>query len=332
MAISKDIVERDHQLSTIVETKQGEADDAQLDLDQHRWEQVKCPKNKNPVTQKAYADAVGLSPDAISVSVRTVTKLYRTIDSGCTDPAHGKVSKTDKPSKADHQKARQQVQKGDEATLVNDALADAFGVAVSTVAQNANWKDRRNEALVSARERADGDVTAEDAEEVAEALKKAFDLVKDYKANILKRMKANRAVKKGVGAAMVDDTFNKAVVKAQTKSISVWDAIDELIEWDHKACEAERLKNERAANRNRAISNLEYEISKGVSHFLNANKILIEDRNLLDLDDDEMEDFGNLIASGRGFLNLIDLFVTGDGKGIDWDAENKRLQTEMEVE
>lgn len=350
----QEIISRDRQLSAAVEAAEKRASTAQLDLDLHRYAWTAHPDTPESLrlTQIAYAELVGLTKSTISRSVDAVKRsieagvvqlgnLWHPSDKGKQPKTSDKTSQeepakkqqtTDEQAKQ-HAKSRTQAKHGDEKAQIIEALATAFGATPGTVGANnqAHWKDRIARCTMLAQElavqAAHTSVWQSDAKKAARAIKAEYDQYQQSLDWIRQKMTEHRrGLNIRVTNTMVEDLYKRAVRYADRQDISLDNATNDRLEWDRKETAVKRDEAERAARRGRYVMDIEQGLSSMVYGGVQVEKAMKAAKGELNLTNDELADFSQLLAKIKAALSIIDLLIGGNA---DWDTALKELSNEL---
>lgn len=340
--IEKTIVDTDRTLSAAVEKSEARAKADQLKLDIHRYVWTTHPSNPTRLTQTEYADLVGLSRQTVSASVNAVEQSIRArviqledirVPSEQGKPGDGAAQDVTDEQAEKHRGSRTKVKHGNEKALSVNALAEAFGATPGTVGNGnqAHWIDRLARCEVRAREiAADAEhdtVWKRDAEKAAREIKAEYNLHHQRLATIKEGLIGNR---RGLGIkvtdAQVHGLYDAAVKFAKRNDLDLDEAITDRLAFDAKDCEAGREDARQAAARSAYVLEIEQGLSLMVTGGVRVEKAMRAAAGELDLNDDEITDFGNLVNRIKGALNALDLLITGRG---DWDSALSTLAAEL---
>jgi hypothetical protein len=340
----QEIVQRDKQLTAAVKAAEKKVRTAQLKLDLHRYAWTAHPDTPESLrlTQKAYADLVGISQQAISQSVVAVEKSIAAehiqLDVLWHPSEEEPEEEPDEPEVTEeqaeqHATSRIQAKFGEEKALIIEALATAFDATPGTVGANnqVHWKDRiarctaRTQEIVTAAGRSW--VEESDAQQAAEEIKAEFDRFQRRLKRIRRKMTEHRqGLNIRVTNTMVKDLYKRAVRYADRQGIRLDNAINDRLEWDRKETAVKRDEAERAAQRNRYVMDIEQGLSSMVHGGVQVEKAMKAAKGELNLTDDELADFSQLLAKIKAALSIIDLLIGGNA---DWDTALKELSNEL---
>ena len=330
IAIPQRIADEDARLRGIVTTKQAEAADAQLRLDQYRWEQVRCPDGPK-FGVREYARAVGLQHPAIlqslsaweegGIASNTTCGFGRPHPLRAEQPGVDEVE-SDGRSAEDHQRNRVKAKhKGKEADAI-EAVAERLDVTVPTATRHhiPVWKDVLGRAE---------DYAGDEGIEVERShIDRAADIVvAEREARERDRELVRAALKKmkqPYSSDDVDGYLKTATQRSERKGISIAQAIDELMAELKASLDAASDEKARLAARIKLVRDLERDLTNMESSGRRLEVTLTENHEELGLEQEDQDKILALVTQIRSILDWIDLALS-DTSRVDWDAEVIRV-------
>jgi hypothetical protein len=342
--VAQDIAREDAKLDRAASRDKHRAAESSAELSRYRWEMTVCEFGP-AFSQRAYADLVGRSQQAISLSVKAwqrvldadkTTSHLVDMSGQCayggrrhhqTEAAPAEAPPPTESQTEDHSTARHVVSGSEIKALAVQAIARQLGVSDGSAdrhnrAEVNDLVNRLNASHVVADldERALRAAVEVIALEIADERKLAARRERD----VATWMQRNRAVDK-VQTGEVRKMLGSITRAAERKGISWDDAATEAREWDWKFCEAERSKNEMIRRARVAVLKLQQQSARVHSISLELLKITRK----IQADDvpvsaDEQEIVLGGIDAAAAALRLARAAFTGES-GTDWDREFARL-------